>query len=122
MLKGHTPAQDRIVQRDFENLCGMWCTEVEIADFFDVDEDTLNTWCKKTYGTTFSETYKKKSSKGNISLRRAQLKTAVEKLNPTMMIWLGRQYLGQRDIVETQSRDLDKLDEILKGIENEANN
>ena len=80
MLKGHTPAQDRIVQRDFENLCGMWCTEEEIADFFDVNTDTLNTWCKKNYdGMTFSETYKRKSSKGNISLRRAQLKLAIEK-------------------------------------------
>ena len=97
MLKGHTPAQDKIIQKDFENLCGMWCTEVEIADFFDVDEDTLNTWCKKTYDMTFSEIYKKKSTKGNISLRRAQLKLAIEKLHPTMAIWLGKQYLNQKE-------------------------
>jgi hypothetical protein len=30
-------------------------------------------------------------------LRQAQYKTAVEDRNPTMLIWLGKQYLGQKD-------------------------
>ena len=30
-------------------------------------------------------------------LRQAQYKTAVDDRNPTMLIWLGKQYLGQKD-------------------------
>lgn len=99
MVKGDTPAQDRIDKDKFESLCGFMCTEVEIADFFDVDEDTLNTWCKNTYNETFSETFKKKCSPGKISLRRWQFKQAEK--NPTMAIWLGKQWLGQTDKIDT---------------------
>lgn len=99
MVKGDTPAQDRIDKIGFEKLCGLMCTEVEIADFFDVDEDTLNTWCKRTYGGTFSETFKRKCSPGKITLRRIQLKQAEK--NPTMAIWLGKQWLGQTDKIDT---------------------
>lgn len=99
MVKGDTPAQDRIDKIGFEKLCGLMCTEVEIADFFDVDEDTLNTWCKRIYGGTFSETFKRKCSPGKITLRRIQLKQAEK--NPTMAIWLGKQWLGQTDKIDT---------------------
>lgn len=99
MVKGDTPAQNKIKQDEFENLCGMWCTLVEIAEFFGVSEDTVETWCKNTYNETFSEVYKKKCSKGNISLRRLQMKSA-EKGNVTMQIWLGKQHLNQKEKVE----------------------
>ena len=95
MVKGDTPAQDRIDKKVFENLCGLQCTLSEICDAFDVEDDTLNSWCKKTYGTTFSEVFKIKRGKGQISLRRMQWKLAEK--NPTMAIWLGKQYLNQKD-------------------------
>ena len=95
MVKGDTPAQDRIDKKVFENLCGIQCTLSEICDAFDVEDDTLNSWCKKTYGTTFSEVFKVKRGKGQISLRRMQWKLAEK--NPTMAIWLGKQYLNQKD-------------------------
>ena len=96
MKKGDTPAQDKINKEQFERLCGMWCTLIEISEFFDVSEDTVETWCKKTYNETFSDVYKKKCSKGNISLRRWQMKSA-EKGNVTMQIWLGKQHLNQKE-------------------------
>lgn len=99
MIKGDTPAQDKIDKKQFENLCGLQCTLLEICDFFDVEDDTLNSWCKKIYGTTFSEVFKIKRGKGQISLRRTQWKLAEK--NPTMAIFLGKQYLGQTDKVET---------------------
>ena len=99
MKKGETPAQDRIEKEEFEKLCSLQCTLLEICDFFDVEDDTLNSWCKKTYGTTFSEVFKIKRGKGQISLRRMQWKLAEK--NPTMAIFLGKQYLGQTDKVET---------------------
>lgn len=119
MVKGDTPAKNKIVKETFEKLCGMWCTLVEIADFFGVSEDTVESWCKDTYGMTFSEVYKKRSSQGNISLRRWQLKSA-EKGNVTMQIWLGKQHLGQKEKVEVDTEKsngvLTELAEALKNV------
>lgn len=95
MVKGDTPAQDRINKKQFENLCGLQCTYNEVCDFFDVNDKTLNSWCKKTYGTTFYEIFKLKRGKGQISLRRTQWRLAEK--NPAMAIWLGKQYLDQKD-------------------------
>ena len=122
MIKGDTPAQDRIIKQEFEKLCGMWCTEVEIADFFDVDEDTLNTWCKNTYeGATFSEVYKKKSSKGKRALRRLQFKSAEDGSVP-MQIWLGKQQLGQRDKVEYTDDGMQEINNSINNIADLINN
>lgn len=85
----------QIEQGLFENLCRIQCTEVEMCSVFECSEDTLNRWCKKTYHATFAETYKKLSTSGKASLRRMQLKLAEK--NANMAIWLGKQYLGQRD-------------------------
>lgn len=90
--------QKKINQKLFENLCGIQCTEVEICGVLECSADTLNRWCKRTYKMTFADTYKSKSQVGKSSLRRAQLKLAEK--NASMAIWLGKQYLGQRDIVE----------------------
>ena len=79
----------------FENLCALQCTEIEIAGFFKCSIDTINNWCKKEYEETFSEVYKKKSVVGKISLRRYQFKLAEH--NPTMSVWLGKQWLNQTD-------------------------
>ena len=43
----------------------------------------------------FSEVFKRKRGKGKISLRRSQFQLA--QTNPTMAIWLGKQWLGQTD-------------------------
>nr|DAG17072.1 MAG TPA: putative terminase small subunit [Caudoviricetes sp.]DAG39374.1 MAG TPA: putative terminase small subunit [Caudoviricetes sp.]DAP69627.1 MAG TPA: putative terminase small subunit [Caudoviricetes sp.]DAR04950.1 MAG TPA: putative terminase small subunit [Caudoviricetes sp.] len=89
-----------INQKLFENLCGIQCTETEICGVLECSEDTLNRWCKRTYGATFEDTYKSKSQVGKSSLRRSQWKLAEK--SATMAIWLGKQYLGQKDIVEAK--------------------
>ena len=38
-------------------------TLAEIADFFSCSEDTIERWCKRTYGEGFAETFKKHSGK-----------------------------------------------------------
>ena len=120
MVKGDTPAQDRIDKKQFENLCGLQCTLLEICDFFDVEDDTLNSWCKKTYGTTFSEVFKIKRGKGQISLRRMQWKLAEK--NPTMAIFLGKQYLGQKDKIEYTDDGMKSINENINNIANLLNN
>ena len=48
------------------------------------------------YGETFSDVHKKKSTTGKISLRRSQFQAAAAG-NVSMLIWLGKQYLEQKE-------------------------
>lgn len=84
-----------IDQEQFEKLCALQCTLQEVCGFFGVTDNTLNTWCKQTYGTTFSDVFAQKRVGGQISLRRSQFKLAEK--SAAVSIWLGKQYLGQRD-------------------------
>jgi hypothetical protein len=85
-----------IDSESFDKLCFMHCTESEIAGFFECSIDTIGRWCKRTYKTTFAELREQKASRGKVSLRRMQWKLA-EKGDKTMLIWLGKQELGQMD-------------------------
>jgi len=78
-----------------DKLCGIFCTLEEIAAFFDCSEDTIERAVEREKEMKFSEYYKKKCAKGEMSLRRFQYHQAEK--NPTMAIWLGKQYLGQED-------------------------
>lgn len=84
-----------IDKKQFENLCGLQCTKEEICYFFDVTDKTLENWCRRTYKMGFSEIFGIKRGSGRISLRRSQFRLAEK--NATMAIWLGKQYLGQKD-------------------------
>lgn len=85
-----------IDQTTFESLCEMQCTKDEICSILKCDEKTLTKWCIENYKLSFSDTFKKVSAVGKMSLRRAQYKAAIEG-NTTMMVWLGKQWLGQRE-------------------------
>lgn len=111
--------QKEIDQSLFEKLCGLQCTLTEIAGVFDCSEDTIERWCKRTYNESFAETYKKHSAVGKMSLRRSQFRLAEK--SAAMAIFLGKNYLGQSDHVVIEDRTaLDKLDEILKGTQENA--
>jgi hypothetical protein len=87
--------QIKIDKENFEKLCALQCTLVEISEFFGCSEDTVERWCKRQYKMLFADIYKKKSAVGRISLRRSQFKMAES--NPALAIWLGKQYLNQVD-------------------------
>lgn len=113
-----------IDQKQFENLCGLQCTKEEICSFFELTDKTLENWCKRTYKKGFSEVFREKRGKGKISLRRAQFRLAEK--NATMAIWLGKQYLDQKDNVQIaadvkiEDDALSKsLEEFAKGIESD---
>lgn len=61
---------------------------VEIADYFGVDRDTIH--------NRFSAELTKGKAQLRASLRMAQIKAA-KRGNSTMLVWLGKQYLGQSD-------------------------
>ena len=92
----------------FEKLCLIQCTEIEMLEVLDVGKDKLIRWCKDTYGDTFENTFKRKSSKGKMSLRRKQFEIA-QSGNTTMLIWLGKQYLEQTDKSETDNTNNDNV-------------
>lgn len=92
--KGGRPLTE-FSQKQFEDLCAMQCTKVEICSWFNTTDKTLERWCKRVYGAGFSEVFNEKRCKGFISLRRSQFRLAEH--NATMAIWLGKQYLGQKD-------------------------
>jgi hypothetical protein len=68
-------------------LARLHCTMDEMASFFGCHRDTLH--------NNFSAEIDKGRAEGNISLRRKQWQMAVEKGNVVMLIWLGKQMLGQ---------------------------
>lgn len=93
----------KISKEEFEKLCGLQCTIEEMCCYFECGDKTLNAWCKRTYKASFSEVFKIKRGSGKISLRRKQFETAMSG-NPTLLIWLGKQYLGQGERIETESK------------------
>ena len=90
---------------DFEGLCELMCTAEEISGWFDCSVDTIERWCKLTYSETFAEVFKVKSASGKISLRRSQFQAAKDG-NSALLIWLGKQYLGQTDKIEIPIQEL----------------
>ena len=93
--KGGRPRKE-IDQSYFEGLCEIQCTLEEISSVLKVSEDTVERWCKRTYELGFADAYKKFSATGKTSLRRSQFNVALQG-NPTLLIWLGKHYLGQTD-------------------------
>lgn len=75
-------------ERQVEILASMMCSIEEIAHVMGCDRGTL--------ADRFSTAIAKGRSLGKISLRRAQFKSATRG-NAVMLIWLGKQYLGQTD-------------------------
>ena len=81
----------------FEQLCAIQCTQSEIASVLKMHIDTLRDHVAEYYEEDFSSVYKKLSENGKMSLRRTQMKLAQK--NTAMAIWLGKQYLGQKDTI-----------------------
>ena len=97
--KGNKYAEKKIDWEVFDKLCSFQCTLEEIAAWFDCSIDTIENKCKKEKGMKFSEYYAQKKKFGRVSLRRKQMQVALSG-NVTMLIFLGKQYLGQSDKVD----------------------
>ena len=83
----------KIDYEQVEKLALIQCTVEEIANFLECSKRTLER------DKEFCRIYKKHIDEGRMSLRRRQWK-AVEEGNTTMLVWLGKQYLGQKDKTE----------------------
>lgn len=77
---------------EVEKLAGLNCSTQEIADFLGVNESTIK--------RRFALALKRGRAVVNTSLKRKQYKLAMDG-NVTLLIWLGKQYLGQADKSES---------------------
>ena len=84
-----------------EKLASMMCTDEEIASIMGVSVDTL---VGRNNKAAFAAAKKKGMDSGKASLRRAQFKSALAG-NTSMLIWLGKQHLDQKDKVDTSVVD-----------------
>ena len=75
------------------------CTATEVAGYFGIDTDTLARRMQKQFGVNYTVYAAKYWEKGKASLRVRQFEAAMDKDNPnnTMLVFLGKNYLGQSD-------------------------
>lgn len=92
------------------------CSGTEIAPHFDIHYDTLYDRVKLQYGISFTEYSSKLRQKGDALLKAVQFEKALSKDN-TMMIWLGKNRLGQKETHENLSVPNDKaLTELIQEV------
>lgn len=94
-----------------ETLAALQCTQEEAAGFFGVARETLN---RKLRQKQYREAWERGRLSGLASLRRAQYESAVKRGNVTAQIWLGKQYLGQRDTPENPGDARSAAEEYLR--------
>lgn len=83
---------------ELEKLCALHCTDEEIAHFFGVSTRTIENRRKQR---AFDDVMKRGRAKGRISVRRSQMRL-LEDGNSAMGIWLGKQLLGQREVITNE--------------------
>ena len=89
-VEGVVVGRDKTVipPEEVYKLAQLGCKDTEISDWFGIDSNTLR--------YNFSAELTKGRVALNISLRRAQINSALQG-SAVMLIWLGKQYLGQSD-------------------------
>ena len=100
--KTEAPAPKRKVGRpqkeldlgQIKQLAAIQCTEEEIAAVMEVGLNTIRR--RKASDPAFAEAMEAGKAHGRVSIRRQQYKVAMNG-NVAMLIWLGKQVLGQRD-------------------------
>jgi hypothetical protein len=95
-------------------MCG--CPGTEIAAYFGMHEDTFYKRVEAKYSMGFSAYLAKNKATGEALIREAQFKKALghtKKGDNTLLIWLGKQRLGQKEQADAPQA----TQEILKNYE-----
>jgi len=99
------------VEIDWDKVSGYLraqCSSVGIAEILGISTDTLYLRCKKDNKIDYTVFSEQKKSEGKELLRAKQYSMAMNG-NITMQIWLGKQYLGQRDKSEIKETGTKKV-------------
>lgn len=91
----------------------IWAGQEYIAEQLGMSSDTLSRRIEERYGCTFAEYRYKRQEVLRMNLRKKQYQIAMEDGNVTMLIWLGKNMLGQSDKNEVKQVDQFNLDEQL---------
>lgn len=126
--KHNTGRKPRDIDFDiFEELCFIQCTDQEISTVFRMDKRAISIKVEEYYGFEYAYIRKVFAEGGKASLRRAQFRLAQK--NPALAIWLGKQYLGQKDVPQIEDNKtknaFDQFNEYIKslaGNKEESNN
>lgn len=97
-------AQLAIDAKVLDDLLQFFPSRKETADWFHVSESSLERFIKKHHDCSFEALRDKRFVKTKIAIKRAQIKKALSGDN-TMLIWCGKQYLGQREMTEIVEPD-----------------
>ena len=100
------------IEIDLETLAdqvSIFCTKEECAKLLGCSEDTIDRRLMEQTGEGFAAFFEKHSADGKASLRRAQYNAALRG-NATMLVWLGKQYLGQKDQHDFTVREAEPFD------------
>jgi hypothetical protein len=92
----------RIDLVELEKLCGMQCTDDEIAGFFGVSTRTIE---RRRKVAKFSDIMDQAKAKGRISVRRHLFRLAANG-NVAAAIFIAKNLLGYRDVVNTEHTGL----------------
>ncbi len=84
---------------NLEKLCALHCTDDELGAYYGVSARTIRK--RRKDDPEFAAAESVGRAKGKISVRRRQMQLA-EAGNPTMLIWLGKQWLGQREVTPVE--------------------
>lgn len=73
------------------------CSGVEVAAQLGIHENTLYQRCKSDLGVDFVAFKQEKQASGESLLRKVQFDAAIKDKDRAMLIWLGKQRLGQKE-------------------------
>jgi hypothetical protein len=87
---------------ELEKLCGMQCTDEEIAAFFGISTRTIE---RRRKVKRFQDIMENAKAKGRVSVRRSLFKLASAG-NVAAAIFLSKNLLGYKDVVNTEHTGL----------------
>ena len=94
------PVPKPIDPKVVEGMASVGATTDDIADFVGCSRDTIE--------RRFLDVLVKTRAGMRLRLRQAQVKAALAG-DRTMLVWLGKVVLGQKDVTVTETRDVTKL-------------
>ena len=107
-------------KKTFQDLVGLGCSQEEICWYFrdetgkTANIDTLTRWCKREFGMTFQEYFKQNGCMAlRMKVRKNQMR--LSETSAAMAIFLGKNYLGQRDHTEVELNT--NIDDTIKEME-----
>ena len=102
-------AQQAIDRAELEKLMRLSPSRREAADWFDVSQSSLERFIKREFQISFEALRDKSFVKTKMAIKRAQIEKALKGDN-TMLIWCGKQHLGQSDKVDQKMQHSGEID------------